>query len=121
MEDHGKIAVLYDSECQVCLFSMHLVQKLDGSGSFIFRGTGSVDQPVNNIPVEELRNRIHTVDQHGTVLNGPRSLAMIFRRIPVFYPLAMFLRIAALIGFADPLYDFISRNRYLLGFHPSSR
>lgn len=121
MEDDGKITVLYDSECKVCRFSMHLVQKLDGSESFIFRGTGSSDQPVNNIPAEELHNRIHTVDQHGSILNGPRSLALVFRRIPVFYPLALFLRIADLIGVADPLYDFISRNRYLLGFHPSSR
>ncbi|MHB8395686.1 MAG: thiol-disulfide oxidoreductase DCC family protein [Thermoplasmataceae archaeon] len=121
MEGDGKITVLYDSECPVCRFSMHLVQKLDGSGSFIFRGTGSVDQPMNNIPVQELRNRIHTVDQHGSMLNGPRSLALVFRKIPVFYPLALFLRIADLMGFADPLYDFISRNRYLLGFHPSSR
>ena len=63
---------------------------------------------------EALREAIHCVTPSGRIYRGARAIRFVGMRVPPLWPLALFLWIPGVIFIAEIVYQWISRNRYLL-------
>ena len=63
---------------------------------------------------EALHEAIHCVTPGGSIHRGARAIRFLSLRMPVLFPLALFLWIPGIIWIAEIVYMWISRNRYLL-------
>jgi hypothetical protein len=63
---------------------------------------------------EALREAIHCITPRGRIYRGARAIRFVGMRVPALWPLALFLWIPGVIFIAEIVYQWISRNRYLL-------
>jgi predicted DCC family thiol-disulfide oxidoreductase YuxK len=63
---------------------------------------------------EALREAIHCVTPSGRIYRGARAIRFVGMRVPPLWPLALFLWSPGVIFIAEIVYQWISRNRYLL-------
>jgi predicted DCC family thiol-disulfide oxidoreductase YuxK len=67
-----------------------------------------------SLTAEALREAIHCVTPSGRIYRGARAIRFVGMRVPPLWPLALFLWIPGVIFIAEIVYQWISRNRYLL-------
>ncbi len=108
--------VLYDNECSLCTFQMKLLAWMDWGNRIAL--TPLSDPEVAGIAPsltpEALREAIHCVTPSGRIYRGARAIRFVGMRVPPLWPLALFLWIPGVIFIAEIVYQWISRNRYLL-------
>ncbi len=108
--------MLYDNECSLCTFQMKLLAWMDWGNRIAL--TPLSDPEVAGIApsltAEALREAIHCVTPSGRIYRGARAIRFVGMRVPPLWPLALFLWIPGVIFIAEIVYQWISRNRYLL-------
>ena len=57
---------------------------------------------------------IHCVDRQGHIQRGAHCLRSVGLRLPLVVPVSLILWIPGVIGIAERLYAWVSRNRYLI-------
>jgi predicted DCC family thiol-disulfide oxidoreductase YuxK len=67
-----------------------------------------------SLTAEALREAIHCVTPSGRIYRGARAIRFVGMRVPPLWSLALFLWIPGVIFIAEIVYQWISRNRYLL-------
>lgn len=108
--------VLFDDECPLCTFQMRTLTWLDWGGRLRFVPVSSPEaqQIAPQISREDLLEAIHCVALDGTIHRGARCIRFVGMRLPLLFPVALFLWIPGVIFVAEAIYRWISRNRHLL-------
>ncbi len=108
--------MLYDNECSLCTFQMKLLAWMDWGNRITLMPLSDpgVAGIAPSLTPEALREAIHCVTPSGRIYRGARAIRFVGMRVPPLWPLALFLWIPGVIFIAEIVYQWISRNRYLL-------
>jgi predicted DCC family thiol-disulfide oxidoreductase YuxK len=108
--------VLYDNECSLCTFQMKLLGWMDWGNRIALTPLSDpgIAGIAPSLTPEALREAIHCVTPSGRIYRGARAIRFVGMRVPPLWPLALFLWIPGVIFIAEIVYQWISRNRYLL-------
>ena len=108
--------VLYDSDCSLCTFQMKVITWLDWFHRIRLL-------PINDpqaaalapgIDQVDLMEAIHCITPSGKIHRGARCIRHISMKMPLAWPVALFLWIPGVIYLAEIAYKWLSRNRLLL-------
>ncbi len=108
--------VLYDNECSMCTFQMKVLSWLDWFHrlALVPLSDPRAQAIAPQLTAEQLQEAIHCVTPAGRVYRGARAIRFVGMRLPLLVPLALFLWLPGVIWVAEIVYQWISRNRYLL-------
>ncbi len=108
--------VLYDSDCPLCTFQMRLLTWMDwfNKAELLPINDPRTTDLAPGISREDLHEAIHAVTSDGRIYRGARAFRFLGLRMPVLFPLGIFLWFPGVIWVAEKLYMWVSRNRYLL-------
>jgi predicted DCC family thiol-disulfide oxidoreductase YuxK len=106
--------VLYDGKCRFCRGQMTILRRLDVTGrlELLSLHDPRVASDFPEIPMDDLMREMVVVDRDGHVYPGVRALRVVSRRLPLLWPLALFLHIPGSLPVWNWLYRLIARNRY---------
>lgn len=78
----GRIAVLYDGACELCLVSAEAVLMFDNSGVIDLMDihTAAAQAQFPGLTMDRLMAELHVVDEHGQVWRGARAVNEVLRR-----------------------------------------
>lgn len=109
--------VLYDGDCPMCTFQMKVLTWLDwlNAAQLIPLADPFAKSLVPWLTQEDLLEAVHCVTPEGTVYRGARCIRFIGMRMPLLVPLALVLWIPGVIWVAERIYQWVSRNRHLIG------
>jgi predicted DCC family thiol-disulfide oxidoreductase YuxK len=107
--------VIYDDACAFCARQMRLLRRLDWLGRFQLVPRSSPEAQLPGLSPEVLFQAIHCVTVDGRVFRGARCLRFVGLRLPLLAPLAVLLWVPGVLGLAERVYAWISRNRHRLG------
>lgn len=116
MPKHLQYRVLYDDSCPFCASQIQLIRRLDW---FEVIDPVPISEPratqvAPQLTPEQRASAIHCVTVEGEIYRGAHCFRFISMRLPVLFPLAVILWIPGVIWIAEPVYRWISRNRYVL-------
>lgn len=108
--------VLYDDQCPLCTFQMKVLTWLDW---FHVITIMPLSHPrarliAPSLTREQLLEAIHCVRVDGRIYRGARCIRHVGMRMPLMLPAALFLWVPGVIWIAEVIYNWVSRNRYLL-------
>ena len=108
--------VLYDDECPLCTFQMRLLTWLDwfGAVSFLAVSDENAAAAAPGITREQLLEAIHCVAANGKIYRGARCIRFLGLRLPLLFPVGLFLWIPGVIQVAEVVYQWVIRNLLLL-------
>ena len=112
----GRNTVLYDNECSLCTFQMKLLAWMDWGNRIALTPLSDpgVAEIAPSLSPEALREAIHCITPDGRIYRGARAIRFVGMRVPALWLLALVLWIPGVIFIAEIVYQWISRNRYLL-------
>ena len=116
MSEKPTHVVLYDGECALCTFQMKVLTWLDWCEVVTLVPIGDPRRPLlaPTLTEEALQAAIHCVARDGRIYRGARCVRFVGMRMPLLVPLALVLWIPGVIVVAEWVYQWISRNRYIL-------
>lgn len=108
--------VLYDDECPLCTFQMRTITWLDWFNTVRLVPISNPEAAniAPEITKEKLLEAIHCVTSEGTIHRGARCIRFIGIRMPLAFPVSIFLWLPGVIWVAEKIYMWVSRNRHLL-------
>lgn len=108
--------VLYDGECSLCTFQMRVLTWLDWFNAvrLLPIADPQAAKIAPQLTREDLMEAIHCVSRSGRIYRGARCLRFVGMRMPVLIPMGLFLWLPGVIWVAERIYNWVSRNRYLL-------
>ncbi len=108
--------VLYDDQCPMCTFQMRVLTWLDWFDvtTLLPMSDPRVAEVAPTLTREDLAAAIHCVARNGRIYRGARCLRYVGLRMPLLFPVALVLWIPGVIWIAEKIYQWVSRNRYLL-------
>ena len=111
-----KTRVLYDDACPMCTFQMRLLTWMDWFHVIELLPVSSPEaaETAPHLTREDLMEAIHCLTPKGVTHRGARCLRFVGMRMPLLIPMALFLWIPGIIYIAEHIYQWISRNRYLI-------
>jgi predicted DCC family thiol-disulfide oxidoreductase YuxK len=108
--------LLYDDTCPMCTFQTRVLTWLDWGNSIqlmpMSRPEASAVAPT--LTREDLREAMHCITPKGKIYRGARAIRFMSFRIPLLFPLGLFLWLPGVIWIAERLYGWVSRNRFVL-------
>lgn len=77
----GRLVVLYDGSCEMCVASIAAIARFDNSGAIdaIDLFDGKVSEQFPDLKREDLVRELHVVDDHGCVFSGAGAINEILR------------------------------------------
>ncbi|MBF6567952.1 MAG: DUF393 domain-containing protein [Candidatus Binataceae bacterium] len=111
----GRLAVLYDGDCELCRAMLQAVRQFDNSGNIdaLDFHDEQVRAAFPELSREQLMEQLHAVDDRGRVFRGARAINEILRRQGgVAGALAYLWYIPGYAWLADWQYQRIARSRY---------
>jgi predicted DCC family thiol-disulfide oxidoreductase YuxK len=106
--------VIYDDACAFCARQMRWLRRLDWPGRFELVPRSSPEAQLPGLMPDALFQAIHCVTTDGRVFRGARCLRFVGLRLPLLAPLAALLWIPGVLGLAERVYAWVSRNRHRL-------
>jgi len=112
-----RAVVLYDGMCRFCRSQIAILQRLDLARrlDFVSLHDPRVACDFPEIPFENLMREMYLIDRSGVAHGGADALRVVSRRLPLLWPLALFLHIPLSGPIWTWLYRIVARNRYRLG------
>lgn len=100
----------------MCTFQMRTLTWLDwrNIAKFLPAASARRQEIAPQLAEADLRAAIHCLTPDGRVLRGARCIRRLSMRMPLLWPLGIFLWIPGVIQVAEMVYRVVSRNRYLL-------
>ncbi len=108
--------LLYDDGCPLCTFQMRVLTWLDWFNvvSLVPLSHPKAKLIAPQLSREQLLEAIHCITPTGRVLRGARALRFLCVRMPLLFPVGLFLWVPCVIWVAEWVYATVSRNRHLL-------
>ena len=108
--------VLYDDECSFCTFQSRVITWLDwfNTVSLLPISSPRVKEIAPRLTRTDLLEAMHCVAANGRIYRGARCIRHISLRMPLAFPVALFLWIPGVIGVAELVYRMVSRNRHTI-------
>ena len=108
-------SVLYDDGCPLCTFQMKVLTWLDWRNALALvpLSDSRAQEIAPQLTREDLLEAIHCVTPECRVYRGARAIRFLGLRLPLLVPVALFLWIPGVIGLAEIIYQWVSRNRLL--------
>lgn len=108
--------VLYDGDCSLCTFQMKVITWLDWFNTVLLVPIADprAREIAPRLTRTDLHEAIHCVAKNGRIHRGARCLRFVGMRMPLAFPMALFLWSPGVITVAEIFYRWVSRNRYLL-------
>jgi len=108
--------VLYDDACPLCTFQMKLLTWLDWLNvvSLMPLSHKRAASVAPSLTRQDLLEAIHCVTPSGRIYRGARCIRFVGMRMPLLVPVALILWVPGVIWVAEKVYNWVSRNRYLL-------
>jgi predicted DCC family thiol-disulfide oxidoreductase YuxK len=111
----GRLAVLYDGSCELCVTSVAAIARFDNSGAIdaLDLFDGKIYEQFPDLKREDLVRELHAVDDRGRVFRGARAINEILRyqRGPKGW-LAYVWHIPGFAWLADRQYKKIAASRH---------
>lgn len=109
----AKHIVLYDSDCPMCTFQMLSIRTLDWlkKVELLAIKDERTKEVAPSITRSDLMEAIHCITPEGKVHRGARAIRFLGFRIPLFFPIGLFLWIPGVIYIAEVFYKFVSDRR----------
>ncbi|MEM0897209.1 MAG: DUF393 domain-containing protein [Verrucomicrobiota bacterium] len=105
--------VLYDGECPLCTFQKKALTWLDWGDRVRF--VAIKDEEAKGIAPQltrdDLLEAIHCVTPEHEIHRGARAIRFLGLRMPLLFPLGLFLWLPGVIYVAELVYRFVSRHR----------
>jgi predicted DCC family thiol-disulfide oxidoreductase YuxK len=111
----GKLAVLYDGSCEMCVASIARINRYDNSGALepLDLNDQAVRAEYPELKNEDLVRELHAVDERGNVFRGARAINQILRRQHGVKKLLAYLwYLPGYAWLADRQYKKIADSRY---------
>lgn len=111
--EQKKHILLYDGECPMCTFQMRVISWLDWLNKVEMvplqdERSATIAQGVTRA---DLQSEIHCVTPDGSMYRGARAIRFLGFRIPLLFPVGLFLWIPGVIFFAQKFYKFVADRR----------
>lgn len=108
--------VLYDDGCSMCTFQMRVMSWLDWFNQVTLLPISDprAARVAPSLTPEALMEAIHCVDRQGRIHRGARCIRFVGLRMPLGVPFSLILWIPGVIGIAERIYAWVSRNRYVI-------
>jgi predicted DCC family thiol-disulfide oxidoreductase YuxK len=105
--------VLFDDECPLCTFQSRMLTWVDWFHrlELVPLSNELASQLAPHLSREDLQEAIHCIARDGRIHRGARCIRFVGMRLPLLFPLALFLWIPGVIQIAEVVYQWISRNR----------
>lgn len=97
------ITVWFDSACPLCSREIRMMRALDWRDAVHFV---DIHSEKANCPIDpsQLLARFHARDQMGHLVSGAQAFAMMWRQIPLFWPLGQIARIPLVLTLLERAY-----------------
>ncbi len=116
MQPRKQIILLFDDQCPMCTFQMRLLTWLDWLNRIELcpNSDPRCQTLAPHLTREALNAAIHCITPEGRMHRGARCLRHVGIRLPLLFPVALFLWVLGIIWIAEIAYKWVSRNRYIL-------
>ena len=114
--EQAKHIMLYDSDCPMCTFQMLSIQALDWlkKVDLVPIKDDRTKTIAPDITRSDLLEAIHCVTPEGEVHRGARAIRFLGFRIPLLFPVGIFLWIPGVIYLAEIFYKFVADRRHVI-------
>ena len=108
--------VLYDDACPLCVFQMKMLTWLDWLhvSRLVPISSPEAQQAAPGLTPEALQAAMHVVTSKGRVYRGARCIRFLTLRMPLVFPVGLFLWIPGVIYVAEVFYKLVASNRLKL-------
>ncbi|MGG3573178.1 DUF393 domain-containing protein [Bacillus gobiensis] len=109
-----KHLVFYDAECPLCRSVRAVILKLDWAKRLEWFPVQKIDQSVfyQTLKDRNIYDEIHMVTSKGELIKGFDTVRKILSLLPLTLPIGILLYFPFVSKIGDPVYKFISENRY---------
>lgn len=97
------VTIWYDSLCPICSREIRVMRALDWRRRIAFVDLHAADAACPLDPAVLLA-RFHARDAHGRLLSGASAFALMWRQIPLLWPLGQLARIPTVLGLLERAY-----------------
>ena len=108
-----KAIIVYDSDCGVCTKTVILLEKLDVFNRLAF--VTNIENSDARFDDSRLNKEMGLAEEDGSILYGADAFEVVFHKVPIFWPIAIFLKIPSMIYFSRFIYKKFAANRYQFG------
>lgn len=114
---NDRYALLYDGRCRICTAQAAQLARWDRAERLDILDLNDplVARHFPQVSPEAARAALHVVGPDGAVYRGAEAVREILLQVPQARALGLLLRMPGAISLANPIYDWVARNRYLLG------
>lgn len=109
-----QVVCFHDGECPLCRIEINAMQKLDKAKAvkWVDINTGKAALEAAGITYKQAMERIHVVDEHGTMQTGVAGFIEVWKRLPYYRRLAWAVeRIPFLLPLLEFCYQLFARYR----------
>lgn len=112
----ARATVLYDGDCPFCVFQMKMLTWLDWGHQARLRPISDPEAAAlaPHLRREDLLEAMHCITPDGKTFRGARAIRYLGLKMPLLVPLGLFLWIPGVMGVAERVYSFVSRNRLVV-------
>ena len=113
-----QISVIYDGDCQFCTRTLRAIQWLDPRGIMQLYDSHASELVADRFPMladADFDQAMFAVTAQGTVFRGYFAFKEILRRLPLTWPLLLFLYMPGANTVGPRVYAWVARNRRRLG------
>ncbi len=112
--------MLYDGNCRMCRQQAEWVAMYDEQRQIELLDANSTAarERFPQISHEEAMGQLHVVGPDGTIYRGAEAVRELLLRLPALRGLGELMSLPGALTVAEPIYNFIARNRYLFGGNP---
>jgi len=105
--------LLFDSDCPMCTFQSRLLSWMDWFDrvEMVPLNDPRTAEIAPDVTREDLLEAIHCVTPEGDIHRGARAIRFLGFRIPLLFPVGLFLWIPGVILIAERVYAFVSHHR----------
>ncbi len=112
-----RYVMMYDGNCRICSRQAALVAAYDDHHQIELLDANSAEarERFPQISHAEAMGQLHVIGPDGAIYRGADAVRAILLRLPALRGLGELLSLPGAVALAQPIYDLIARNRYLLG------
>lgn len=110
----AKLTLYYDEECPLCARTRIVIEHFDVFGAIAFKGVqtfGFSEPKLSAVSKDELLDNVYSIDAKGKVRSGFSTYLKALCYLPLFFPLAILLRLPGIRQIGGMVYTLVAQNR----------
>ncbi|NTU79778.1 MAG: DUF393 domain-containing protein [Chloroflexales bacterium] len=113
----SRYTMLYDGNCRICSSQARTVAAYNDDGliEVLDMNTPEARARFPQVTPAMAQREMHLVAPDGTLYRGAEAVRETLLRLPSLRGLGELMRLPGAMILARPLYDWVARNRYILG------